>query len=247
MVQNIKKLKVIAVFVAYRAEKTILDFYNSFPRELFDEIILVDDCSPDRTFELAKTLPIKSYRNEINLGYGGNMKRCIDLALLEGADVVVDIHPDGEYLPSAIKPALIEIERGADFVLGNRFGTEKGLLERGMYFYKIIPIKFLNWIDQFVLGLNLHDFHQGFRVYTKKLLNTVNYKENANDYLFSFELIAQAAFHKLRVTEVPVETKYEGKKRGASFKNSIKYSLGTFKILAKYILAKIGVPIKMFN
>lgn len=239
--------KIVAIFIAYKAEKTLEKFFSGFPKELFDEIILVDDASPDKTFEIAKKLPIKSFQNRKNLGYGGNMKRTLDIALENNADVIVDIHPDGEYLPSAISPALQKIKEGADFVLGNRFGTDKGLLERGMRFYKIIPIKFLNWLDHIILGLNLHDFHQGFRVYTKKLLETTNFRENANNYLFSFELIAQAAYHKLNVMEVSVETKYEGKKRGASFKNSVKYSLGTFVVLAKYTLAKLGFKIKTFK
>ncbi|MDP3733419.1 MAG: hypothetical protein Q8Q91_02645, partial [Candidatus Daviesbacteria bacterium] len=104
----------------------------------------------------------------------------------------------------------------------------------------------LNYIDKIMLGVNLDDFHQGFRVYTAKMLEKINYQANSNNYLFSFELITQAVYHKIRITQVPVETSYTGKKRGASLKNSIKYSLGTFKVLLLFILARLGFKINLF-
>lgn len=241
------KPKVIAIFLAYNASKTLEKFYQGFPKEFVSEMILVDDASKDNTFNLAKRLGIKSYRNPINLGYGGNMKRALNLALLEGADIIIDIHPDGEYKPSAIPYAIKEINSGAKFVLGNRFTGLAKPLRSGMYFWKWIPIRILNQIDKIILGINLDDFHQGFRVYTKKMLEKVDYHLNSNNYLFSFELIAQAVYQNIKITQVPVETSYTGKKRGASLKNSIKYSLGTFKILLLFILAKLGFKIRLFQ
>lgn len=238
--------KIVAIFIAYNATKTLAKFYQEFPKKFVSKIILVDDASQDNTYNLAKKLGITSYQNPINLGYGGNMKRALKLALRDGADIIIDIHPDGEYKPSAIPLALKKIEMGAEFVLGNRFTTLDKPLNSGMYFWKWIPIKLLNYIDKIILGVNIDDFHQGFRIYTKKMLKKVSYSVNSNNYLFSFELIAQAVYHGIKISQVPVEVSYSGKKRGASLKNSIKYSLGTFKILALFILAKIGLPVKLF-
>ncbi len=242
-----KTKKIVAIFIAYNADKSLEKFYKDFPKHLVDDIILVDDASHDNTFELAKKLGIHSYSNCVNLGYGGNMKRALNLALEKGADVIIDIHPDGEYKSSAIPTALKQIESGAEFVLGNRFTTSNNPLKSGMFVWKWIPIRFLNYIDKLILGINLDDFHQGFRVYTKKMLEKINYSLNSNGYLFSFELITQAVYRDIKITQVPVETAYSGKKRGASFKNSIKYSLGTFKVLLLFILAKTGFKISLFN
>lgn len=242
-----KKQKVIAIFLAYNASKTLEKFYHNFPKKLVDEIILVDDASKDQTYKLAKKLGIQSFRNSVNLGYGGNMKKALNLALERGADIIIDIHPDGEYKPSAIPQALKEIEAGSEFILGNRFTTLDNPLKSGMYFWKWIPIRFLNYIDKIILGVNLSDFHQGFRVYTRKMLKRVNYLVNSDNYLFSFELIAQAVYHKIKIAQVPVVTSYTGKKRGASLKNSIKYSLGTFKVLFLYLLARIGFQTELFQ
>ncbi len=241
------KNKIYAIFIAYNAEKTLSAFYNKFPKNLFNKIILVDDASIDNTFLLAKKLGITAYRNRRNLGYGGNMKRALELGLKHGGDIFVDIHPDGEYLPSAIPLALRKIDEGALFVLGNRFFQKTKPLKSGMYLWKYVPLRILNSFDSLFLGLKINDFHQGFRVYTRKFLDKIAWKNNSHDFIFSFEIIAQAAFWKIPVAQVPVETKYQGRKRGATLKKSVVYTLGTFKILYKYLLAKIGFVSEIFT
>lgn len=241
-----QKSKIVTIFIAYNAAKTLEDFYKNFPKKYCDEIILVDDCSKDDTFKIAKRLGIKTYRNPINLGYGGNMKRALGLALKKGADIIIDIHPDGEYSPSAIPEALKQIQGGSQLVLGNRFTSLTKPIENGMYIWKLIPLRILNSIDSLVFGIRINDFHQGFRVYTKKMLEKINYQINSNNYLFSFELIAQAVYQNIRISQVPVETSYKGKKRGASLKDSVKYSLGTFKVLGLFVLARLGFKHKLF-
>ncbi|MEK7616907.1 MAG: glycosyltransferase family 2 protein [Patescibacteria group bacterium] len=242
-----KKSKIVVIFLAYNASKTLEKFYLEFPKKFVSDIILVDDASKDNTFKIAKKLGIKSFRNPVNLGYGGNMKRALNLALASGANIVIDIHPDGEYKPSAIPYAIKKIESGAEFVLGNRFTNFYNPLTSGMYIWKWLPIRLLNFLDTIILGINLDDFHQGFRVYTKKMLERINYQSNSNNYLFSFELIAQAVYHKVKISQVPVETSYTGKKRGASLINSIKYSMGTFKVLLLFMMAKLGFRIQLFQ
>lgn len=243
-----KGKKIFAVFIAYNASKTLENFYNEFPKNLFDGIILVDDASPDKTYELSQKLGgIESYRNPVNLGYGGNLKIAVKIALEKGADIIVDIHPDGEYKSTAIPSAIKEIEAGVDFVLGNRFDNGRNPRQNGMYWWKILPIRFLNKIDQLIFNLKIDDFHQGFRVYTRKLLESVNFEANSNNYLFSFEIIAQAVYNRLKISQVSVQTSYTGKKRGASLKNCLKYSFGTFWTLFLFILAKLSFKTALFK
>lgn len=245
----IKKPKIIAVFIAYNAEGTLAKFWRELPKQYFDECILVDDVSKDNTFMMAQKLKgLKSYRNSVNLEYGGNLKRALAIALSHGADIIVDIHPDDEYKPSAIPLALKKIQKDKfEFVMGNRFTNITGLLKSGMHIWKVLPLLTLSCIDRLILDLKITDFHQGFRVYTKSLLEKVNFEENSDNYLFSFELIAQTALAGVKIGEVSVETNYVGAKRGATFKNSVKYSLGTFKVLALYLLAKIGLKSIIFQ
>jgi len=239
--------KIVAIFIAYNAETTLEEFWHSFPKELFHEMILVDDASQDQTFALAQKLGIQSYRNHINRGYGGNLKRALDIALQNGAEIIVDIHPDGEYRTSAMVPALRAIAQGSEFVLGNRFSDFRTPLQNGMYVWKLFPIILLGLLCKMVLRLPIDDYHQGFRVYTRTLLEKVNYKANADDYRFSFQLLAQAAFHHVKVRQVPVEVRYTGNKRGASLKNSILYSFQTLEVLCVFLLARLGFPSKIFQ
>lgn len=242
-----RKPKIIAILLAYNAEQTLEKFYRQFPKELVSDIILVDDASKDNTFRLAKKLGIKAFQNPVNLGYGGNMKKTLNIALNMGADILIDIHPDGEYKTTAIPHALKEVSKGAKLVLGNRFSKIDQPLKSGMYIWKFIPIWLLNFLDRLILGIKVNDLHQGFRVYTKDLLRKINFAQNSDNYLFSFELIAQAAYQGIKISQVSVETNYTGKKRGANLKNSIKYSLGTFKILLLFILAKLGFQTEIFK
>lgn len=242
-----KKPAIFAVFIAYNAERTLKKFFETFPKHLFDEIILVDDASQDGTYELAKSLGIKTYKNEVNLGYGGNMKMALKIGLQLGGDVFVDIHPDGEYLPSCIPAALKKVEEGAWFVLGNRFSDITTPLKSGMYFWKFIPIVFLNLLARLILQTDIKDFHQGFRVYTRKLLEKNRFENYSNGYLFSIEMIVQAIFNKVSIAQVPVETHYAGKKRGARLKHSFLYTAGTIKILLLFLAAKAGIRSRIFS
>lgn len=227
-------MKTVAILLAYNAAGTLREFYAQFPKHLVDEIILVDDASQDNTFALARELGITAYKNPVNLGYGGNMKRALRIALERGARIIIDLHPDGEYKPGAILPALKKVDEGAQLVLGYRFESYRELVRRGMRLWKIPPLMLMNWVPRLVLRTPLKDFHQGFRVYTRALLEAVDFNKNSDNYLFSFELVAEAVGKKIPISQVPVETKYEGKKRGASFKNSVAYSLGVLKTLFKY-------------
>lgn len=242
-----KRGKVIAIFIAYNAARALPEFYQSFPKDLVDEMILVDDASQDNTFELATALGIKSYKNQVNLGYGGNLKKALGLALEQGADVIIDLHPDGEYKPSAISLALEQVRAGADLVLGNRYFNGNTPLQRGMFIWKYLPLIGLNFIPRLVIKSKISDFHQGFRVYTRNLLEQVDYQADSNDFLFSFEIIAQADYQNFKIAQVPVETNYTGKKRGCSFKDCVVYTPGVFKVLGFYLAGKAGIRTTIFS
>lgn len=239
------KKKVILILPAYNASKTLVPFLKDIPKQILDDIILVDDYSTDGTHKLALGQKgIKVYQTPRNLGYGGNLKFCLSKALLEGADVIVELHPDREYEKDGILPALEKVKQGTLLVLGNRFGKKKTV---GMFWWKYLPIQLLTWMDNVVLGTDIADMHQGFRVYTKELLEKIDVKRAHNDYIFSFEIIAQTAFERLSIANVPVTTRYYGKKRGASFRASIIYSLKTFLVLGRFILAKLGKNDSLFT
>lgn len=231
--------KIVAVLPAYRAEKTLKLFLNDLPK-VFDKIILVDDASDDSTFEIARAVKgISVYRNAKNLGYGGNMKRCLKLALDEGADIIVEIHPDGEYGFNGITPALEKINKGASLVLGNRFENFNDALKAGMFFWKYPVNKALNFIDNLILQTRIPDLHQGFRVYTRVLLKDLNFNAYSDDFLFTFQIICESILLKKKIDIVKITASYKGKKRGVNFTQGVRYTFGTFLILGKFLLSKL--------
>lgn len=236
------KQKVVAVLPAYQAAGTIVAFLRTLPQKEFDRIIISDDASRDGTFEIAaKQEGVLALRGEINLGYGGNMKRSLTRALREGADIIVEIHPDGEYLPDGVRGAVEAARSGAGLVLGNRFIEGR---PRGMYRWKYYPSRWLTSLHNALLGTDIPDFHQGFRVYSREFLEMANFEANDNDYAFTFEIILQALSFGQRIASVPVTAIYRGEKRGASFWASVLYVLKTFSLLGLYLLAKYGVRVR---
>ena len=126
-----REAKVIVVMPARNAARTLERTVNGIPREVVDEIILVDDKSTDNTVELARELPIHLIWHPHNVGYGGNQKTCYLQALQRDAEIVVMLHPDGQYEPSLI-PRLIQpiLDGEADMVLGSRL-AEPGMAREG--------------------------------------------------------------------------------------------------------------------
>ncbi|GEM_PF-32520 len=233
-----KKPKVVVVMPAYNAARTLVESYRKIPKNQVDEVILVDDCSRDDTFKIAKKLPIKVFRNDLNLGYGGNLKVCLSKALEAGADIIIEYHPDDQYDPSALPKFVEKAGDGYDFALGSRFIFPKEALKNKMPVVKFVANRAMSFIDELVLGLELSEFHSGFRMYTRKLLESVPWQQNSDDYLFSFDIIVQAVYWNFKVAEVPISCRYHPAMHTANLRRSAIYALGTFKRLVDYLMAK---------
>ena len=199
----------------------------------------MDDGSKDNTSGVAKDLGLKVFRHVPNRGYGGNIKAGLKKALELGADYVVEIHGDGaQFNPESIFYAKTFMEEGAQLILGSRFQQPRKALNNGMPLIRFCGNRFLSFFDRLVLGLPLTEFHTGFRIYGKKLLEVIPYDLNSNDYLFSFEIIAQAAYYGLPVREVPVEADYKNKHTSHALTGAAIYAVQTFGVLLKFLSAK---------
>src|SRR5947209_1557812 len=173
----VRKYKIIAVMPAYNAESTLAATLADMPVGCVDEVILVDDGSKDRTVQVAREMGLTVIEHPENRGYGGNQKTCYRTALEHGADVVVMIHPDYQYDSRVIPHAVGIIELGiCDVVLGSRIRSRQEALDGGMPVYKYLSNRFLTFWENFALGQNLGDFHSGFRVYRRSVLETVPFE-----------------------------------------------------------------------
>ncbi len=235
----------ICVILAYNCANVLENTYKRIPPAAVDRIILVDDASTDNTLEVARRLGIESYTHK-HLGYGGNVKYSIKKGIELGAEYIVDLHGDGQYDPEAIPRALEKAREGYDLVLGSRFTDLTHPLKDHMSWARYLANIGLSAIERFVLNLPLTEFHTGFRVYSKHLAETVALDNTSNDFLFGFEIIAQARFCNLRIGEVPIRCSYKEEHTSISIPRSILYAFQTFRTLAFYVAAKAGLKTKLF-
>jgi glycosyltransferase involved in cell wall biosynthesis len=234
--------RVIIVMPAYNASRTVGATYSAIPAGVADEVILVDDASIDDTAEVARGLNLKVIVHPQNTGYGGNQKTCYKAALADGADIVVMLHPDGQYDPE-ILPHLVEpLARGeADIVLGSRMMDPKAALAGGMPLWKWLANKFLTGVENLVLGQRLSEYHTGYRAYNRRFLETIPFGRNANAFVFDTEVLVQAAHFRMRIKEVPVKTVYAKESSSIGFRASVVYGLNTLVTLLKYLLHRSGL------
>jgi glycosyltransferase involved in cell wall biosynthesis len=234
--------KVVVVMPAYNAAQTLISTYQGIPEGIVDEVILVDDASGDETVEVANQLNLKIVVHPHNVGYGGNQKTCYMEALRDGADIVVMLHPDGQYDPQIIPDVVMALKKGdADMILASRFLKEGGPLRGGMPLYKYVANRFLSALENVILGQHLSEFHTGYRAYSRKLLETVPFMRNSNDFVFDTEMIVQAINFSFNIAEVPVATKYTTKTSSVGFKGSLIYGIKTLYVLFRYILHRLGI------
>jgi glycosyltransferase involved in cell wall biosynthesis len=237
-----RKHKIIAVLPAYNAERTLAATLADVPVGAVDEFLLVDDGSTDRTVQVAKEMGLKVIEHPENRGYGGNQKTCYRYALEHDADVVVMIHPDYQYDSRVIPVAVGIIELGiCDIVLGSRVRSRQEALSGGMPVYKYLSNRFLTTVENLALGQNLADFHSGFRVYRRAVLEKVPFERNSDDFVFDTQFLVQAVRLGFRLGDIPVPVRYFAEASSINFRRSVRYGFGTLAALGQYWLDRLGL------
>jgi len=237
-----RKPYVVIVMPAYNAAKTLEDTFRRIPAGYYDEVIVVDDYSRDDTTELARRLNLKAIRHPHNVGYGGNQKTCYMEALRDGADIVVMLHPDGQYDPAIIPEMIKPIQEGrADMVLGSRMMIPGGAAAGGMPVWKQVANRFLTTMENLAMGRKFSECHTGYRAYSRKFLETVPFLRNSNGFVFDTEVIFQAVHFGFPIVEVPISTKYFADASSVGFRAGVVYGLGTLATAGRFLAHRAGV------
>ena len=241
--------QILVVMPAYNAGRTLVDTWGAIPPNLVDEVLLVDDGSRDDTLKVAAMLPIRTISLPHNVGYGGNQKTCYLEALRLGAEVIVMLHPDGQYDPSLLPDLVAPILAGeADLVLGSRMLVPGGAKAGRMPLYRFLSNKALTAIENRMLGTDHSELHTGYRAYSRRFLETVPFMRNSDGFVFDTEVIAQAVAFGQRIVEVPITTRYFAEASSTSMRANITYGLGTLATMVRYRLHRAGiVPSRLFK
>ncbi len=234
-------LKVIVFMPAFNTGHILETTYQELPNEGISEILLVDDGSRDDTVKVAQRLGVSVVSHEKNLGYGSAQKTGYREALKRGADIVVMVHSDHQYDPT-LTPKFIEpIASGrADAVTGSRM-SNGGALKGGMPIWKYIPNRFLTHLENFVFRTNITDYHNGFRAYSRKVLESISFEKFSDKFDFDTDIMIQIAIRKFRIAEVAHETRYRQENSQMSLGKGIEYGLKILKTIVKFKLHEWGI------
>ena len=235
--------KVVVVMPAYNAEKTLLKTYEEVMAQgVVDKVILVDDASPDNTAKVAQKLPrTRVFVHERNLGYGGNQKTCYRLALEEGADIVIMVHPDYQYTPKLIPAMTSMIGNGLyHCVLGSRI-LGGYALKGGMPPWKYIANRFLTLTENILIGAKLSEYHTGYRAFSRELLLKLPFANNSDDFVFDNQMLAQIVWFGYTIAEVSCPTSYFAEASSINFKRSTEYGICCLRTALSFRLAKMNL------
>jgi glycosyltransferase involved in cell wall biosynthesis len=234
--------KVIVVMPARQAALTLEQTFAAIPLDVVDEVILVDDSSTDETVRLARQLTIHTVWHPHQVGYGGNQKTCYLEALRRDADVVVMLHPDGQYEPELIPRMIAPILAGdADLVLGSRLLEPGAAVAAGMPRWKWLANRVLTTIENRIMGTRLSEAHTGYRAYSRDLLLRVPFLRNSLDFVFDSELLMQASYLGFRIAEVPARCRYFEDASSVGFRTGAIYGTKTLWAGVRLILHRNGI------
>lgn len=245
----IDQKKIVVVLPAYNASKTLEKTYREIPFDIVDEVILVDDLSEDDTFVLAEKLGIHHViQHDKNKGYGANQKSCYNKALSLQADIVAMLHPDYQYTPKLLRSMCYLLADGVyDVVIASRI-LGKGALKGGMPRYKYLANRFLTLFQNILMNQKLSEYHTGYRAFTTKVLKTIDFNGNSDDFIFDNQMLAQIFYADFEIAEITCPTKYFEEASSINFRRSVQYGLGVLGVSVTYFLQKVGIfKFKLFS
>jgi glycosyltransferase involved in cell wall biosynthesis len=233
-------MKKAIVIPSYRAEKTLPAVLERIPKNFWENgvAIIVNDKSPDKTGEVAESLKerwtgIDVVHHEVNKGYGGAQKTGLKRGLDLEADVFAVVHSDGQYAPELVldlmKPIL---ERKAEIVQGSRMAGG-GALRGGMPYARYIPNRILTYLENIVFGTHLAEFHSGYMLYSRNLLERIPFERLQNNYNFDAEMIVVAHLLGMECAEIPIPTRYDEE---VSSLDPIPYGINVCKMMGRHLV-----------
>lgn len=235
--------RVVVVMPAYNAARTLRMTYDEvMDQGVVDLVIVVDDASQDETRRVAGELPAATtvvHAHAGNRGYGGNQKTCYRLALDQGADIVVMVHPDYQYTPRLLPAMCWLVASGLNpCVLASRILGGQAL-RQGMPLWRYAANRALTLVENLLMGSKLSEFHTGYRAFSRDLLLGLDLEAMSEDFIFDNQILAQILWQGHRIGEITCPTRYAADASSINFLRSVRYGLGCVGVALRFRLARL--------
>jgi len=233
--------RLIILVPAYNVASQLASVIERIPKSIWQRnprVIIIDDGSSDATGDVVNRLVRKYHQVQVirkreNQGFARALKTGFRFALTHGADLVVTLHGDGQYLPEEMERLLKPLEQGeAEIVHGSRI-LGGGARSGGMPLYKYLGNRLLTTLENWIYGTSFSEFHSGYLAYTRKALSTIPYQKLSNTYHLDGEMLFMGHCKGLSIVEVPISTRYASQ---GSHVAPFTYGLDVIRILGKYLL-----------
>ncbi|HEV3191409.1 MAG TPA: glycosyltransferase family 2 protein [Polyangiaceae bacterium] len=229
-------MKVVIAMPAYNVEPTLEQTVNAIPEKYRTHILLGNNRSEDGTEALSRKLGLQTITHDRNYGYGGNLKRLYRAALAQGADIVVEVHPDFQYDPSVVDLLVAYIERDQfDVIQANRIRSRAECIAGGMPLYRYLGNRALTLFENLWFGLTLGEWHSGMRAYHRRVLETLPLESYPDTHAFASDILMDCVMYGFRIAEVPVRVRYDHQSSSVSVP-------GLFAYAARTVNAAIARP-----
>jgi glycosyltransferase involved in cell wall biosynthesis len=241
-----QKKKIFGIILTYNCASFLPEVYARIPKEYFESVICVDDGSSDNIMAVAKELGISAFTHE-HKGYGGNLKFALKKAVELGADCMIELHGDGQYDFFSIELAVPKLQKGCDLILGDRFFRFTQPWKDGMSVIRFCGNLTLSTIGRIGLWIRPFDLFPGFRSYSKRFVETIDFANGTDDYFFSFEIIALSRYANLNIDSVPARCYYKGEHTSMNLWKGVLEIFQTPYAVLLFWLAELGIKKGIFR
>ncbi len=208
--------EVWVIIPAYNEAKNINKVIKK-TRRYSKNIVIVDDGSTDDTYDIAIKNKVKVVKHIVNLGKGAALKTGCEYALKNNAGIMITMDADGQHEPKDM-PRFVEELKKKDIVFSYRSRYDKipFILRIGNYS--------INLTIRLLYGMKLKDTQCGFRAFTAKAYKKLAWL--SQDYSVESEMIANTGKHKLKYSEIPIQTVYSDNYKGTGMLEGIQIVIG---------------------
>ncbi len=226
-------MKILLFIVTYKASYRVRKVINEIPFSYFKKfnykVLISDDSSNDNTINYMNNIKKKNKKvklnfNKKNIGYGANIKKCLNYAYQKKYNYAAMIHGDNQYSSKYLKQMFkIILETNYAAITGSRMKNKNNAIKGGMPFYKFIGNIFLTKIFNFFNNSNFTDCHTGYWVYDLKKIQKNWLKNFDNGFLFDLDMRKKILENNYEIKEIPIVTRYGNERSSTHLNYAIRF------------------------